>query len=68
MIREQEQGGEAFYNYHADLVTVVQLAWQLFGVLNDQFEFLTCIPRFSGTFSFNKPLKISFAIIKFILL
>ena len=39
----------------------------LFGVLNDQFEVLTCISRFSGTFSFNKPLKIGFAMVKFIL-
>ena len=36
----------------------------LFGVLNDQFEFLICISRFSGTFSLNKPLKINFAMVK----
>ena len=39
----------------------------LFGVLNDRFEVLTCISRFSGMFSRNKPLKISFAMVKFIL-
>ena len=39
----------------------------LFGVLNDQFEVLTCISRFLGNFSFNKPLKISFVMVKFIL-
>ena len=39
----------------------------LFGVLNDRFEVLICIFRFLGTFSFNKLLKISFAMVKFIL-
>ena len=38
-----------------------------FGVLNDQFEVLTCISRFSGTFSLNKSLKIIFVMVKFIL-
>ena len=36
-----------------------------FGVLNDRFEVLACISRFSGMFSCNKPLKISFAMVKF---
>ena len=38
-----------------------------FGVLNDRFEVLICISRFSGTFSLSKPLKINFAMVKFIL-
>ena len=39
----------------------------LFGTVNDRFEVLICIYRFLDTFSFNKPLKISFAMVKFIL-
>ena len=39
----------------------------LFGVLNDQLKVLTCISRFSGMFSCNKPLKISSAMVKSIL-
>ena len=39
----------------------------LFGVLNGRFGFLICISRFSDIFSFNKPSKISFAIVKFFL-
>ena len=38
----------------------------LFDVLHDQFEALTFISRFSGMFSRNKPLKKSFAMVKFI--
>ena len=48
------------YTYHI-------LGFILFGVLNDQFEVLTCISRFSGTPSFNKLLKITFTMVKFIL-
>ena len=39
----------------------------LFDVLDGRFEFLIHTYSFSGTFSFNKPLKISFAMVKFIL-
>ena len=39
----------------------------LVGILDDRFEVLTCLSRFSGMFSFNKPLKIGFAMVKLIL-
>ena len=39
----------------------------LFDVLDGRFEFLIHFSRFSDTFSFSKPLKISFAMVKFIL-
>ena len=39
----------------------------LVAILDDRFEVLTCISGFSGTCSFNKSLKISFAMVTVIL-
>ena len=43
------------------------LEWLYLVFFNDWFAFLTCIYRFWGTIFLNKPLKISFAMVEFIL-